>query len=74
MIIKTRKLPATTTAGERMRATADNGASLTLPFGYEWESPDEFVAMALAKALSHGELMAEFTLTRVSGNRWEYTS
>lgn len=50
MIIKTRKLPATQTEGERMRATADNGASLTLPFPYGAADPHKLVADALVMA------------------------
>lgn len=54
MIIKTRKLPATQTEGERMRATADNGATLTIPFPYGLAnliSPYRYVANRLAMAL-----------------------
>jgi hypothetical protein len=64
MIIKTRKLPATQTDGERMRATADTGATLTLPFNYGWNDPDEVVANSLVCAL----FPAGWLATRVTGN------
>ena len=51
MIIKTRKLAATSTEGERMRATADTGATLTLPMSYGALDPHANVAQALAVAL-----------------------
>ncbi len=59
MLIKTRKLPATSTDGERMRATAENGATLTVPFPYRdyssgLMSPNTRVAQALALALGAG--------------------
>lgn len=57
MLIKTRKLPATSTQGERMRATAENGATLTIPFKYRTGnlmSPNTRVAQALALALGAG--------------------
>lgn len=55
MLIKTRKLPATNNDGERMRATADNGATLTIPYPYRaTTSPNTRVAQALALALGAG--------------------
>jgi hypothetical protein len=54
MIIKTRKLPATTTEGERMRATSDSGHVLTIPFGVQAHTtPQRDVAMMLAKACGY---------------------
>lgn len=50
MLIKTRKLPATQSEGERMRATADNGATLTIPFPYGAADPHQLVADALVMA------------------------
>lgn len=67
MIIKTRKLPATSTEGERMRATADTGATLTLPYDYAWNEPDEVVANSLVCAL----YPAGYLATRVTGNVFE---
>lgn len=64
MIIKTRKLPATSTEGERMRATADNGAVLTVPFPYYAADPNESVAEALARAY-------DWTISRASDRTWE---
>ena len=58
MMIKTRKLPATSTDGERMRATADNGATLTIPYPYTLEnliSPNRYVAVCLARAMGWNE-------------------
>jgi hypothetical protein len=69
MIIKTRKLPATSHDGERMRATADTGASLTLPFDYSWNDPHEVVANSLVCALFPAGSLA----TRVTGNVFEVT-
>ncbi len=57
MLIKTRKLPATSTDGERMRATAENGATITIPVRYSDSflySPNRTVAYALALALGAG--------------------
>lgn len=65
MIIKTRKLPATQTDGERMRATAENGATLTIAYPYGALDPGEVVALALARAIGR-----ETTCTRVGDNRW----
>jgi hypothetical protein len=67
MIIKTRKLPATQTDGERMRATADTGASLTLPMEYSWNDPSERVAKALARAMCN----RPHYVIRLGDNRWE---
>lgn len=50
MIIKTRKLPPTTTEPARMRATADNGAVLTLPYPFGAADPHKLVADALVMA------------------------
>lgn len=69
MIIKTRKLPATSTDGERMRATADSGATLTIPFPYGAVDPGEAVATSLARAIGRAT-----TLRRVSDNRWELSA
>lgn len=52
MIIKTRKLPPTQTEGARMRATADNGATLTLPYPQGAADPHQLVAEALVMAYS----------------------
>lgn len=57
MLIKTRKLPATSTAPDRYRATAENGATLTVPARYSdgfLYSPNRTVAYALALALGAG--------------------
>ena len=53
MIIKTRKLPATQTEGERVRANADNGAQLTIPFPYDSADAHRQVAWMLAKAYGY---------------------
>jgi hypothetical protein len=53
LVIKTRKLPATSTEGERMRATASNGATLTVPFPYGEREPHVWVAGLLARAYSY---------------------
>lgn len=53
MIIKTRKLPATSHDGERMRATAANGATLTVPFPYGETEPYAWVAGLLARAYGY---------------------
>jgi hypothetical protein len=53
MRIKVRKLPATSTENERIRATADNGAVLTVPFRYASDTPNADVAGMLARALGY---------------------
>lgn len=55
MIIKTRKLPATSTEGARMRATGDDGSVLTVPFPYAAGDAHAFVAGALAAARGYGD-------------------
>ena len=55
MIIKTRKLPATSTEGERMRATAANGAVLTVPVDYRRVDPHLDVARRLNSAMGWGD-------------------
>lgn len=55
MIIKTRRLPATSTAGERMRATAENGATLTYPIDYREVDPDLKAARRLNMAMRWGD-------------------
>lgn len=58
MLIKTRKLPATSTDGERMRATSENGHTLTIPYPYGLESlisPNRYVAVCLARAMGWRE-------------------
>lgn len=55
MIIKARKLPATSTEGERMRATAENGASLTIPMDYRRVDPQLDVARRLNSAMGWGD-------------------
>lgn len=70
MIIKTRKLAATSTEGERIRATAENGATLTLPFPYALAglvSPYRFVAIRLAKAMG----LDDYSVEHVTGNTFK---
>lgn len=57
MIIKTRKLPATSTEGERMRATAANGATLTVPMDYRLSNPNLDVARKLNRAMGWDEMV-----------------
>lgn len=59
MIIKTRKLPATSTAGDRMRATAENGASLTIPQDYRRVDPHLDVASRLNSAMGWGDAVIQ---------------
>lgn len=66
MIIRTRKLPATNTEGERMRATSDSGVTITIPFPFASPNPAEVVARCLARAIGW-----ETTLKHVRDNRWE---
>ncbi|MFE6222993.1 hypothetical protein [Streptomyces sp. NPDC057854] len=57
MTIKTRKLPATSREGERMRATdADTGAVLTIPYPHDVADPYAHVAQLLANAMGLGEV------------------
>ena len=56
MMIKARKLPATQTEGERMRATADSGATLTIPFSRKSDDPYRQVAWMLARALGQTDV------------------
>jgi hypothetical protein len=66
MIIRTRKLPATQNDGERMRATADNGASLTIAFPYDATDPNLTVANMLAMAFG------DHALPSTPGNHHTY--
>jgi hypothetical protein len=72
MIIRTRKLPATTRDGERMRATAEKGASLTIPFPYGDVDPSQRVAYALARGVFGIDEYNQ--IVRVGENRWEVQS
>ena len=55
MIIKTRKLPAGASIGVRMRATATNGASLTIPLDYRLVDPHLDVATRLNSTMGWGD-------------------
>lgn len=60
MIIKTRKLPATTNEGERMRATAvDATATLTIAFDYSAIDPGLDVARRLNSAMGWGDTVIQ---------------
>lgn len=57
MNIKTRKLPATTQEGERMRASATNvTATLTIAFPYASNDPHRQAAFMLAKAYGYTDV------------------
>lgn len=68
MIIKARKLPPTQNDSARMRATAENGATLTIPYPHDVEDPYEHVVVALAKALHNN---APFSVSYRDGLRWD---
>lgn len=70
MIIKTRKLPATSTEGERMRATTDTGYVLTIPYPYSVSDPDDYVARMLAGAMMLGVAPR---VERLTGNTFQAT-
>lgn len=55
MIIKTRKLAATQTEGERVRATAESGATLTIAMDYRRVDPHLDVARRLNAAMRWGD-------------------
>lgn len=64
MIIKTRKLPATQTDGERMRATAVDeygvaGATLTIPYDYTLVDAGLDVARRLNSAMGWGDTVIQ---------------
>jgi hypothetical protein len=61
MIIKTRKLPATSTEGERMRATAANGATLTIPMDHRRVDPHLDVATRLNQAMGWADVVTRWT-------------
>lgn len=67
MIIRTRKLPATSSDGERMRATdIDRMYTLTIPFKYGVADPHRDVAQRLANAMNAGEVIPD---TPAASNR-----
>jgi len=57
LIIKTRKLPATQTHGEQMRASTPGGTTLTIPFPYGSLDPGEHVAQQLARAMGYAPVV-----------------
>lgn len=67
MLVKARFLPATSHHGAMVRATASNGASLTIPHPNADDSYARVVA-ALGTALYHGK---PFAVTHLDGNRWD---
>lgn len=60
--ITTRKLPATDTSGERIKATAGTGESLTIPFPYQLDAPEAHESAA--KQLAASIMPSGFLLTR----------
>jgi len=56
VIIKTQKLRPTQTKHGRMRATAENGATLTIPTPAH--NPDHHVALTLARAYGYDTVEA----------------
>lgn len=70
IIIKARKLPATGTDGERVRAAAYGGnVTLTIPFPYSEPDPFAYVAGMLARAYGYGP-----RVEHVSGQSYRTTT
>ncbi len=69
LLIKTRKLPATQTHSEQMRASTPGGTTLTIPFPYGSLDPGEHVAQQLARAMGYAPVVE-----RVSGQTYRTTT